>query len=128
MNSDVRQILGRLCDYWGASSYKDLAHKLDIGESTPSSWVTKNHIPFNECLMTVEKYECSLDELVFGIKRESINDQAMISAVKEGLEDAHELELVPQLDAKSSGALAILTLKAYKRNTKSSVDEESEPD
>ena len=118
MDIDVRAIIARLCVYWQVSSYKALAIKLGVGKSTPSAWITKNHIPLKECLDTVEAFGCSLDELILGIKRESVNDQTMISAIKEGLSGAYELELIPKPDAKSAQAVAILAVKAYKNKEK----------
>jgi hypothetical protein len=119
LDIDIKKILTRLCEYWEAPTYKALAPKLDVAESTPSSWVTKSHIPFKECLMTVEKFGCSLDELVFGIKREALNDQALISSIQVGMEQAYELELIEKADDKAAKALAILAVKAYKKKTRS---------
>ena len=122
MGLEVRLIIARLCTYWQVSSYKALAVKLGVGKSTPSAWITKQHIPLKECLDTVEKFGCSLDELILGIKRESVNDQTMISAIKEGLGAAYELELIPKPDAKSAQAVAILAVKAYKKKEGTDAD------
>jgi hypothetical protein len=115
---DARKVLERLCTLWGASSYKELAQILEIGESTPSSWAKTGNIPFKLCIDTAEKYGCSLDDLVFGKKPQTVNEEILEVAVYKGLGDACELRLIPELDNKIAGAVAILTIKAYKEEAK----------
>ncbi len=124
MAINSRQILDRLCALWGVSTYKELAHVLKIGESTPSSWAKTGNIPFKLCIETVEKYGCSLDELVFGKKTQTVSDQVILSAVSKGLADAQELQLIPELNDTIAGAVAILTVKAYKEKADQDLEDD----
>jgi hypothetical protein len=119
LDVNIKRIIIRLNKYWGASSYKELAHKLEIGESTPSSWVTAGRIPIKECLATVEKFGCSLDELILGKEPAKITEEAMQMAVKKGIHIAYDLQAIPKLDPTATRVLSRLIVKEYKTDDQS---------
>lgn len=122
MAINTRNVLIRLRTLWGASSNKALAAKLGVGESTPSSWNRTGIVPFDICLKTVDKFGCSLDELIYGIKSQPVSESellpidrvAMVAATANACDLIHELQLIPEIDKKASRALALAIIKEYK--------------
>ena len=54
---------------------------------------------------------------------QSIDEQMLETAVNKGLEGAQELRLIPELESKIAGAVAILTIKAYKEEAKKDIED-----
>lgn len=115
MALNVRHIMARLCKAWKVTTYKELAEKLTLGESTPSSWATKNQIPYAACLKTVEQCGCSFDWLLFGEQAQSLAEPALQEAVAAALKTAHELDLIDLSNEVVIKALTKLLLRECKK-------------
>jgi hypothetical protein len=112
---NVREIVDRLCQAWHVPSFKALTAKLAVGDSTVSSWISKEKIPYKECLLTAQQRGCTMDWLIMGKQGQSLYEPSLIAAIKEGLETASEIELISEPNETAKTAIAKLAIKAYKR-------------
>ena len=112
LNSEIsiRDICERLRTAWEVNTNRDLGRILEIGETTPGSWISRDKLPFKECIKTAQLKSVSLDSLIFGTeKAEPLNalcNESLDAGIQEALIDALEIDVLPELDAQ---LLQILT-------------------
>jgi ribosomal protein S16 len=62
----IKEVLGRLCLFYGVSNNRKLSEKIDINYNTISTWVKRGSIPYDKLHNIVQRESISFDWLLTG--------------------------------------------------------------
>ncbi|WP_294962337.1 S24 family peptidase [Sulfurimonas sp.] len=76
----IKDILTRLCLYYGVSNNRKLSEKIDINYNTVSTWIKRNTIPYDKLHNIVQNESISFDWLLLGKGEMMLNNNTSYKA------------------------------------------------
>ena len=78
----IKDILDRLCLFYGVSNNRQLSEKIGINYNTISTWIKRNSIPYEKLHKIVQKESISYDWLLTGKGDMNLKDEKSLPAIQ----------------------------------------------